>query len=105
MRLSDRWRLDARCHALIAPVLLGAMNGRDEHGYDAFISYSHGGDGKLAPTLQTGIERFAKPWYRIRALKVFRDQSSLSANPKLWPSAPIHTLTDAPCPAILFELT
>jgi hypothetical protein len=62
------------------------MSGRDEQGYDAFISYSHAGDGKLAPALQAGIEKFAKPWYRVRALKVFRDQTSLSANPGLWPS-------------------
>jgi WD40 repeat protein len=55
-------------------------------GYDAFISYSHALDGKLAPTLQTMVERFAKPWYRPRALRVFRDTASLSANPDLWSS-------------------
>ncbi|MGH7866456.1 MAG: TIR domain-containing protein, partial [Candidatus Dormibacteraceae bacterium] len=55
-------------------------------GYDAFISYSHALDGVLAPTLQTGLERFAKPWYRSRALRVFRDTTSLSANPDLWAS-------------------
>jgi WD40 repeat protein len=62
------------------------MSGRDEQAYDAFVSYSHAGDGKLAPALQAGIEKFAKPWYRVRALRVFRDQTSLSANPGLWPS-------------------
>jgi len=55
-------------------------------GYDAFISYSHALDGALAPALQTGLERFAKPWYRSRALRVFRDTASLSANPDLWSS-------------------
>ena len=55
-------------------------------GYDAFISYSHALDGKLAPTVQTVLERFAKPWYRQRALRVFRDTTSLAANPALWPS-------------------
>jgi hypothetical protein len=55
-------------------------------GYDAFISYSHALDGALAPALQTGLERFAKPWYRPRALRVFRDTASLSANPDLWSS-------------------
>ncbi|MGH3524436.1 MAG: TIR domain-containing protein, partial [Mycobacterium sp.] len=54
--------------------------------YDAFISYSHALDGALAPALQTGLERFAKPWYRPRALRVFRDTTSLSANPGLWSS-------------------
>jgi hypothetical protein len=52
--------------------------------YDAFISYSHSADGKLAPALQRGLRGFAKPWYRLRALRVFRDQTSLSASPALW---------------------
>ncbi|MBV9013336.1 MAG: hypothetical protein JO272_15065 [Pseudonocardiales bacterium] len=30
-------------------------------GYDAFLSYSHALDGVLAPALQSGLERFAKP--------------------------------------------
>lgn len=51
-----------------------------------FLSYSHALDGKLAPALQAGLERFAKPWYRPRALRVFRDSASLSANPGLWSS-------------------
>ena len=54
--------------------------------YSAFISYSHAADGKLAPALQFALHRFAKPWYRLRALRVFRDKASLSANPALWPS-------------------
>ncbi|MGB6162316.1 MAG: TIR domain-containing protein [Pseudonocardiaceae bacterium] len=54
--------------------------------YDAFISYSHALDGALAPALQTGVERFAKPWYRPRALRVFRDTTNLAANPDLWAS-------------------
>ncbi|MGH3772004.1 MAG: toll/interleukin-1 receptor domain-containing protein [Pseudonocardiaceae bacterium] len=55
-------------------------------GYDAFISYSHALDGAVAQALQTGLEQFAKPWYRPRALRVFRDTASLSANPNLWSS-------------------
>ena len=54
--------------------------------YDAFISYSHAADGKLAPALQNALQRFAKPWYRLRALHLFRDQTSLSATPGLWPA-------------------
>jgi WD40 repeat protein len=52
--------------------------------YDVFISYSHAEDRKLASRLQSALARFAKPWYRIRALSVFLDASSLSANPGLW---------------------
>jgi hypothetical protein len=54
--------------------------------YDAFISYSHAADGKLAPALQAALQRFAKPWYRRRALRIFRDQTSLAATPELWPT-------------------
>jgi WD40 repeat protein len=54
--------------------------------YNAFISYSHAADGNLAPALQSALHRFAKPWYRLRALRVFRDKTSLSANPSLWPA-------------------
>jgi WD40 repeat protein len=54
--------------------------------YNAFISYSHAADGKLAPALQSGLEKFAKPWYKIRNLNIFRDESSLTATPHLWPN-------------------
>ena len=32
------------------------------------------------------IQKLGKPWYRRRALRVFRDDTSLSATPHLWPS-------------------
>ena len=48
--------------------------------YDAFISYSHAADGQLAPRLQAALQRFAKPWWRRRALRVFRDETALSAS-------------------------
>ena len=48
-------------------------------GYDAFISYSHAADARLAPALQTALHRFAKPWWKLRAINVFRDETSLSA--------------------------
>jgi WD40 repeat protein len=54
--------------------------------YDAFISYSHAADGRLAPALQAGLQRLAKPWYRPRALRVFRDDTGLAVNPALWDS-------------------
>ncbi|MER7443502.1 TIR domain-containing protein [Micromonospora avicenniae] len=54
--------------------------------YDAFISYSHALDGKLAPVVQRELEQFAKPWYRMRAIRVFRDDANLSASPDLWAS-------------------
>jgi WD40 repeat protein len=54
--------------------------------YKAFISYSHGADGKLAPAVQHALHRIAKPWYGLRSMRVFRDQTNLAASPGLWSS-------------------
>jgi WD40 repeat protein len=52
--------------------------------YDGFISYSHAADGRMAPALQEGLQRLAKPWNARRALRIFRDETGLSTNPGLW---------------------
>ena len=54
--------------------------------YDAFISYSHAKDKAIATALQGVVQKLGKPWYRRRALRVFRDDTSLSATPHLWPA-------------------
>src|SRR5262249_10106530 len=54
--------------------------------YDAFISYSHAKDKPIASALQSAIQRLGKPWYRRRVLRLFRDDTSLSATPGLWPA-------------------
>jgi hypothetical protein len=54
--------------------------------YDAFISYSHAKDKPIAAALQSTVQKLGKPWYRRRALRLFRDDTSLSATPHLWPS-------------------
>jgi hypothetical protein len=54
--------------------------------YDAFISYGHAKDKPIAGALQSVVQKLGKPWYRRRALRVFRDDTSLSATPQLWPS-------------------
>src|SRR5437868_566516 len=54
--------------------------------YNAFISYSHTADAALAAALQSGLHSFARPWYKLRALHIFRDQTNLAANPALWSS-------------------
>src|SRR5437764_7073208 len=54
--------------------------------YDAFISYSHGKDKPIAAALQAVVQKLGKPWYRRRAVRVFRDDTSLSATPHLWPT-------------------
>jgi tetratricopeptide (TPR) repeat protein len=62
----------------------GAAN--SDYHFSAFISYSHAADDKLAPALQYALQRFAKPWYRMRSLRIFRDETSLSVTPELWPT-------------------
>jgi hypothetical protein len=57
-----------------------------DESYDAFVSYSHAADGRLAPALQAGLQSIGKSWYQRRALRVFRDVTSLSASPQLWPT-------------------
>jgi WD40 repeat protein len=54
--------------------------------YNAFISYSHNADDTAAAALQSALHRFAKPWYKLRALHIFRDQTNLAVNPALWSS-------------------
>lgn len=54
--------------------------------WDAFISYARSASTTPAVALQQGIETFAKPWYRLRTCRIFRDDSSMSANAGLWPA-------------------
>lgn len=54
--------------------------------YNAFISYSHAADSTFAAALQSALHRFAKPWYKLRALHIFRDETNLAVNPGLWSS-------------------
>lgn len=53
--------------------------------YKAFISYSHAADNQLAPTLESALRGFAKPFYRLRAMNIFRDKTSLHMTHELWP--------------------
>jgi WD40 repeat protein len=55
-----------------------------QRAYDAFISYSHAADSRLAPALQRGLQRLTRAWYQRQALRIFRDQTSLAANPDLY---------------------
>ncbi len=59
-------------------------NQHSSHRYDAFMSYSHKADAQLAKALENHLEKFAKPWYRLRSANIFRDETSLTATPHLW---------------------
>lgn len=54
--------------------------------YDAFISYKQATESRLASVLRNELHTFAKPWYRLRAVRVFLDRSNLDGNPRLWRS-------------------
>jgi hypothetical protein len=54
--------------------------------YDAFVSHSHVKDKPIAAALQRSVQTLGKPWYQRGALRVFRDDTSLSATPHLWPT-------------------
>jgi MTH538 TIR-like domain (DUF1863) len=54
--------------------------------YDAFLSYSHSRDKPIAAALQSIVQRLGKPWHKRRAIRIFRDDTSLSASPQLWSS-------------------
>ena len=63
------------------------LTGRNETSrIKAFISYSHQADSRLAPAIQAALKRFARPWYRIRWVAIFRDETNLGINPHLWSS-------------------
>ena len=51
--------------------------------YDAFLSYSWKSDRKVAPVIQSILQRFLCPWYKMRAKTIFRDLSSLPAGSSL----------------------
>lgn len=54
--------------------------------YDAFVSYSQKADRPIAQALRSVLQSIGKPWWKVRGLNVFVDESSLSAAPALWPA-------------------
>src|SRR5262245_53428550 len=54
--------------------------------HDAFISYSHAADQRIAAAVERALERFGKPWHKRRALDVFRDEGNLALSGHLWGS-------------------
>lgn len=51
--------------------------------YNAFISYTHHSEMPLATALDKALTRFAKPWNRLRALRIYRDIDSQALTPNL----------------------
>jgi len=67
------------------PSTVGDISDETSCKYDAFISYSHAADGRLAPSLHRALERFAKSWYQRRKLRIFYDTTGLRVTEALWP--------------------
>ena len=58
--------------------------------HDAFLSYNQAADGKVAAALEAGLERLAKPLFKLRAIDVFRDKTGLAASSGLRGSLEKH---------------
>ena len=63
---------------------MNTKTGDAPYQYDAFVSYNRNADKKVAPALRMGLHQFARPWYRLRAARVFLDDSTLPADSELW---------------------
>lgn len=75
--LPPRWRS-------ILPAWLRSLLWVEEaSSFDAFLSYSWKSDSSFAPILQSTLQSFLCPWYKLRALNIFRDLSSLAASADL----------------------
>jgi WD40 repeat protein len=51
--------------------------------YDAFLSYAHR-DRQVTTAIQKGLHQIGRRIGQLRALRVFRDDTNLTANPDLW---------------------
>jgi len=51
--------------------------------FDAFLSYGWKGESSLGLVLQSVLQMFLRPWYKTRALNIFRDLSSLAPSGSL----------------------
>jgi WD40 repeat protein len=51
--------------------------------YDAFLSYAHR-DRQVTVAIQKGLHQIGRRIGQLRALRVFRDDTNLAANPDLW---------------------
>jgi len=64
----------------------GDQRPSDSFTYDAFISYKHGSDKLVAVGVQAILQTLGKPWWRLRAMRIFRDDTTLVSTHELWPT-------------------
>jgi MTH538 TIR-like domain (DUF1863) len=65
---------------------VGLGDPRDFVRYDAFISYSHAVDRRLAAAIEKGVSGVANRLEYHRSLRLFHDETCLSADADLWRS-------------------
>ena len=62
-----------------------ATRGDSRRRYDAFLSYRRTPDASIASALHVELQRFAKPFYRRRVLRLFRDTTTIPLTEEVWP--------------------
>ena len=60
-----------------------AVSGDTRRSYDALISYNADTDGAISRELRRRLIRFAKPFWRLRAVRVYRYSESGVPSPDL----------------------
>ena len=60
-----------------------AVEGDKPSEYDAFLSYAHR-DRDVTTAIQKGLHQIGRRVRQLRALRVFRDDTNLTASPDLW---------------------
>ncbi len=65
------------------PVEFPVSDGGRPPEYDAFLSYAHR-DKQVTTAIQKGLHHIGRRVGQLRALRVFRDDTNLTANPDLW---------------------
>ena len=63
--------------------------------FRGFLSYSHSTESRLAAELQHALQRFAKPYYALRGIHIFRGLGPLLEF-ALGPLQPVQFLPDEP---------
>src|ERR1700678_1039573 len=74
--------MDAQHQRLIGETS-GASAATESRDYDAFMAYTHR-DRPVVSGIQKGLHRIGRRMGQLRALRVFRDDTDLTASPNLW---------------------
>jgi flagellar biosynthesis chaperone FliJ len=51
--------------------------------YHAFISYRQATESDVAEKLEKALQQYAKPWHKLRAMNIYRDNDDQNLSPNL----------------------